>query len=75
MNFPQKIQKSEAVCQLSESAQQTLLTGSRRPSHAATEIRLVEVICLLWREKKKKTEAKEARLSRKAVKGEGVHAD
>lgn len=52
---------------------QSLLTGRRRgrPSHAATEIRLEEVICLLWRESKerKKTEAKEARLSRKAVKG------
>lgn len=38
-----------------------------------TEIRLREVICLLWREsaEKKNTEAKEATLSRKAVKGKG----
>lgn len=51
---------------------QTLLTGRRRgrPSHAATEIRLGEVICLLWREREeKKNAAKEATLSRKAVKG------
>lgn len=50
---------------------QSLLTGRRRgkPSHAATEIRLGEVICLLCRERKKKREAQEARLCRKAVKG------
>lgn len=60
-----------------ESAQcllKTLLTGRRRgrPLHAAAEIRLEEVICLLSGGRvrgKKKTEAKEARLSRKAVKG------
>ena len=52
---------------------QTVLTGSRRgrPSHAATEIRLEEVICLLRARGEKKTQAKEARLSRKAVKGKG----
>lgn len=57
------------ICTVSTWA---LLTCRRRgrPLHAATEIRLGEVICLWWREhEEKKREAKEARLSRKAAKG------
>lgn len=48
------------LCTVSTSV---LLTGRRRdrPSHAATEIRLGEAICLLWRESEKK---KKQRLKR-----------